>query len=237
MMNGTIGILGGMGPEATVRMFTLIVERTKAETDQEHIPVLIFNNPKIPDRTGAIIGGGPSPLPSLIASAQKLESAGADLIIMPCHTAHYYYDEIITHITIPFLHLQEETGRFLVKEYKSLKKFGLLGTIATIRTGLFQRIFQRMGLEIIAPDETGQQKIMTAIYGPEGMKKGFKREPRELLLTVIEDLKKQGVEAIVAGCSEISLVLNAEELQLRVADPLRIIAEAAIIKAGYTTKN
>ena len=87
----TIGILGGMGPEATVNLFNLIVSLTKAEKDNEHIPIIIINNPKIPDRTDAIINDRESPLPSLIKAAQKLEKVGADFIVMPCITAHYYY--------------------------------------------------------------------------------------------------------------------------------------------------
>lgn len=236
-MNRTIGILGGMGPEATVRMFTLIVERTKAEKDQEHIPIIIFNNPKVPDRTGAIIEDGSSPLPLLLEGAKGLENAGADFIIMPCHTAHYYYNDIIKHINIPFLHLQEETCRFVKGEFGKIKRFGLPATIGTIKTGLFQAIFNEKGLEIIAPGNNDQNTIMTAIYGKEGIKRSFKKQPRKLLLTVIENLKKQGAEAIIAGCTEISLVLEPEELRLPVIDPLKIIADAAIKTAGYAIKN
>ncbi len=235
-MSQTIGILGGMGPEATVRMFKLIVKLTKAEKDQDHIPIIIFNNPKVPDRTAAIIDEGPSPLPMLIEGAKKLEEAGANFIIMPCHTAHYHYDEIIQHISIPFLHLQEETRHYVEWRYSHLTQFGLLATTGTVKTDLFQTTFHQKGLEIIVPGEKEQEMVMIAVYGEKGIKRGFKKEPRQLLMHVIKQLKEQKVEAVIAGCTEVSLVLNAEEHQLSVIDPLKIIAAAAILKAGYELK-
>jgi aspartate racemase len=232
----TIGILGGMGPEATVRMFNLIVKLTKAEKDQDHIPIIIFNNPQIPDRTAAIIDEGPSPLPMLIEGAKKLEAAGANFIIMPCHTAHYHYDEIIQHISIPFLHLQEETRHYVEWRYRDLTRFGLLASTGTVETDLFQTIFHQKELEIIVPGEKEQDMVMTAVYGERGIKRGFKKEPRQLLMHVINQLKEQKVEAVIAGCTEVSLVLDVQELQLSVIDPLKIIAAAAILKAGYELK-
>ena len=235
-MSQTIGILGGMGPEATVRMFNLIVKLTKAEKDQDHIPIIIFNNPKVPDRTAAIIDEGPSPLPMLVEGAKELEKAGATFIIMPCHTAHYHYDEIIQNINIPFLHLQKETRHYVELRYSNLTRFGLLATTGTVEAGLFQTIFQQKGLEIIVPGEKEQGVVMTAIYGEKGIKRGFKEEPRQLLIQVMKQLKEQKVGAVIAGCTEVSLVLNAQELQLSVIDPLKIIAAAAILKAGYELK-
>ena len=235
-MSQTIGILGGMGPEATVRMFNLIVKLTKAEKDQDHIPIIIFNNPQIPDRTAAIIDEGPSPLPMLIEGAKKLETAGANFIIMPCHTAHYHYDEIIRHISIPFLHLQEETRHYVEWRYRDLTRFGLLASTGTVETDLFQTIFHQKELEIIVPEEKEQDMVMTAVYGERGIKRGFKKEPRQLLMHVINQLKEQKVEAVIAGCTEVSLVLDVQELQLPVIDPLKITAAAAILKAGYELK-
>lgn len=235
-MSQTIGILGGMGPEATVRMFNLIVKLTKAEKDQDHIPIIIFNNPQIPDRTAAIIDEGPSPLPMLIEGAKTLETAGANFIIMPCHTAHYHYDEIIQHISIPFLHLQEETRHYVEWRYRDLKRFGLLASTGTVETDLFQTIFHQKELEIIVPGEKEQDMVMTAVYGERGIKRGFKKEPRQLLMHVINQLKEQKVEAVIAGCTEVSLVLDVQELQLSVIDPLKIIAAASILKSGYELK-
>lgn len=234
-MGQTIGILGGMGPEATVHLFDLIVKFTKADSDQENIPIIVLNNPKIPDRTAAILHGAPSPLPALIQGAKLLEKAGADFIVIPCHTAHYFYNEIIPHLHIPILHLQRETLRFIEQEQKNIKRFGLIATSGTIKSGLFQSVCKesKNELEIIIPDDADLEIIMTAMYGEKGIKRGFKEEPRELLLKVISHLKEKKAEAIIAGCTETSLVLNESELQLPVIDPLIVAAKATIIKAGY----
>ncbi|HLP59212.1 MAG TPA: amino acid racemase [Candidatus Deferrimicrobium sp.] len=237
-MSQTIGILGGMGPEATVHLFNIIVKFTKADSDQDHIPIIVYNNPKIPDRTAAILHGRPSPLPALIEGAKRLEKAGADLIIMACHTAHYFYNEICSQINIPFLHLQRETLHHIEQKQKNIKRFGLIATTATIKMGLFQSIFNesKNGLEIVVPGAADQEMMMTAMYGEKGIKLGFKKEPRELLLKVIAHLKEKNAEAIIAGCSETSIVLKENEFRLPVFDPLIITAKAAILKAGYNIK-
>jgi aspartate racemase len=225
-----------MGPEAAVRLFNLIVKMTKAEKDQDHIPIVIVNNPEVPDRSAHILSGGPSPVPLLVDGAKKLEKAGASFIIMPCHTAHYHIDEIAQHIKIPFLHLQKETRNYVELRFGNIRRFGLLATSGTVKTGLFQTIFRDKGLEIVVPDEEKQAVVMTVIYGREGIKRGFKEEPRQLLLHVIKQLRMQKVSAVIAGCTEVSLVLKSQELQLPVIDPLKIIAAAAILKAGYELK-
>lgn len=237
-MSQTIGILGGMGPEATVHMFNLIVKFTLAEKDQDHIPIIVYNNPNIPDRTAAILHGGPSPLPALVQGAKLLEKAGADLIVMACHTAHYFYNDIIRHIQIPFLHLQRETLHWVEQRSGNIKRFGLLATSATIETKLFQDIFResKKGFEIIIPGSEDLETVMSVLYGEKGIKRGFKDEPRELLLKVIGHLKEQEIDAIIAGCTEIPLVLKEIEMQLPVIDPLTITAKVAILKAGYKIK-
>lgn len=235
-MKKTIGILGGMGPAAAVHMFDLIIKLTKAETDQEHIPVIIVSNPEVPDRTEAILSGGPSPLPLLVEGAKKLENAGADLIVMPCNTAHYFYDEIITHINIPFIHLQGEAIRYIKREKKDLNRFGLLATTGTIETGLYQGLFDGAGLGLITPVPENREKIMESIYGEKGLKAGYEEEPHRLLLDVIDHLKARGAEAIIAGCSEISFALEAEELGLPVIDPVTLTVKAAIKESGYEIK-
>lgn len=235
-MKKTIGILGGMGPAAAVHMFDLVIKLTKAETDQDHIPVIVVSNPEVPDRTASILSGGPSSLPLLVEGAKKLENAGAGLIIMACNTAHYYYDEIMPHINIPFIHLQKEAIRYIKREKKELNRFGLLATVGTIETGLYQELFDKEGLGLITPDRNGREKIMESTYGVKGLKAGFKEEPRRLLLEVINHLSDRGAEAIIAGCSEISFALKAEEKGLPVIDPVTLTVKAAIKQAGYEIK-
>jgi aspartate racemase len=234
-MSKTIGILGGMGPEATIYMFRLIVKLTKVEKDQDHIPIIVFNNPKIPDRTAAIARGGPSPLPYLVDSAIFLEKAGADFILMPCVTAHYFYKEIVKHITIPFLHLLEESIRYVKRELGNVKRIGLLATDGTIQTGLFQELFNKNGIEIVVPKKEGQNLIMKALYQKEGVKAGYKELPKGMILQVLQQLIRDKVEGVIAGCTEIPLVLSQSDMEIPFINPLRIVARKSIRKAGYNT--
>ena len=234
-MSKTIGILGGMGPAATIYLFRLIVELTRVEKDQDHIPLIIFNNPKIPDRTAAIVNGGPSPLPYLVDGAVSLEKAGADFILMPCVTAHYFYKEIVKHITIPFLHLLEESAGYVKRELGQVKRIGLLATDGTVQTSLFQEHFNKKGIEIVVPKKEEQILIMKALYQKEGIKAGGKDRPREMILQVVQQLIRDKVEGIIAGCTEIPLVLSQSDMEIPFINPLKIIARKSIRKAGYKT--
>ena len=117
-----IGILGGMGPEATIDLFQKIVKLTPAQQDQEHLRIIIDNNPKIPDRTKAILHGGENPLPELIKTAQNLERAGADFIIIACNTAHYYLPEIQKTVNITIFSIMQETALYIHHVFPSMKQ-------------------------------------------------------------------------------------------------------------------
>jgi aspartate racemase len=227
-MSKTIGILGGMGPEATAYLFRLIISLTKVDRDQDHIPMIVFNNPKIPDRTAAIKGEGPSPLPALTEGAQLLEKAGADMLLMPCVTAHYFYKEIVPHIGIPFLHLLEEAKAHIQNEYRQVKKIGLLATSGTIQSRLFQGLFTGSGVEILVPDRENQDLLMKALYQKEGVKAGFKEYPKKMMGQVLQNLLRQQADAVIAGCTEIPLVLAQADMDVPFIDPLRIMAEKSI---------
>ena len=211
----------------------VLVKLTKVEKDQDHIPLIVFNNPKIPDRTAAIVRGGPSPLPHLVDSAILLEKAGADFILMPCVTAHYFYKEIVKYITIPFLHLLEESIRYVKRELGHMKRIGLLATDGTIQTGLFQELFNKNGIEIVVPKKEGQNLIMEALYQKEGVKAGYKERPKEMILQVLQQLIQDKVEGVIAGCTEIPLVLSQFDIDIPFINPLRIAARECIRKAGY----
>ena len=205
MSEKIIGILGGMGPEATIDLFTKIVEGTKVKKDQDHLRILIDNNPKIPDRTLAIQGKGPTPLTELVRSAKILENAGADFIVIPCVTAHYYYDSLQKRIKIPILHIVDETVKYIKKKLKGIRKIGLIATEGTIHTGLFQKAFSDQVIELILPTPEVQRKwVMEAIYGKKGIKAiGPSEHSKRLILKASQSLIKQGAQAIIAGCTEV----------------------------------
>jgi aspartate racemase len=228
-----IGILGGMGPEATIDLFTKIVKGTKVKKDQDHLRIFIDNNPKIPDRTLAIKKKGPSPLPQLIRSAKILENAGADFIIIPCVTAHYYFKPLQERIKIPILNLIEISVQYLKTKWKRISKVGLLATTGTIQTGLFQKALSHTGIKVVLPDPEIQENwVMEAIYGKQGIKvMGPSGNSKHLILKVSEKLVHLGAQAIVAGCTEVPLVLKEGDLSVPVIDPISILARAAIEKA------
>lgn len=233
MKEKTIGILGGMGPEATIDLFTKIVKGIKVKRDQDHLRILIDNNPKIPDRTLAIQGKGPSPLPQLIQSAKLLEKAGADFIVIPCVTAHYYHGPLQGKVKIPILHIVTETVNHIKKRLKGVRKIGLIATTGAIQTGLFQAPLSSIGIDSILLDPLVQKNwVMEAIYGERGIKAiGPSDTSRYLIFEVSQMLLRQGAQAIIAGCTEIPLALKEGDLPVPVIDPISLLAQSAIEKA------
>ncbi len=236
-MKKTIGILGGMGPEATVYFFNLIVKGTAAARDQDHIPIIIYNLPQVPERTAALLGKGPSPVPLLREGIRRLVKAGADFIVIPCITAHAFLPEVRKAGRVPVLSLLDEALSFARKKIPGLKRAGLLASSGTLGSGLFHRAFAAAGVEIITPADKEQAKVMDAIFGKAGIKAGFTRgHPRRLILNAARRLIHRGAQAVIAGCTEIPLVLKDEDIPVPLIEPMRIAARAAILKAGYKLK-
>ena len=223
MTERIIGILGGMGPLATADLFRRIVVKTPAKRDQDHPRIIIYNNPKIPDRTAFILGNGEDPRPELIASARKLESWGADFIIMPCNTAHFFAETIQKAIKIPLVNMVEETAK-VVREM-GLMKVGLLATDGTIKGLVYHRALLKYGVGIAVPNKADQEKVMRAIYA--GVKAGNLELGRKLLLEVARRLEKRS-DGIIAGCTEVSVALKPEDLGVPLIDPMNVIAEKAV---------
>ncbi|MBC8358065.1 MAG: amino acid racemase [Candidatus Aminicenantes bacterium] len=237
-MKKTIGILGGMGPEATAYFFELIVKNTKAEKDQEHIHVVIESNPEIPPRTDAVLEQGESPLPYLIEGVRTLRGAGVDFIVMPCVTAHYYYNEIVAQEKISFLNLLNETLLYAVRKIPELKIAGLISSTGTLKAKLFHETFEKEGIEVINPNDEEQEKVMEAIFGAQGIKAGFRTGScKEIIHGVAETLIRRGAEAVIAGCTEVPLVLKEADISVPLIEPLQILAEASILMAGYEVKS
>jgi aspartate racemase len=233
----TIGILGGMGPEATAYFFDLIIRNTAAAQDQDHLPIVVYNCPQVPDRTRAILEGGESPLARLVQGEAALRAAGADFGVIPCVTAHYFLAGLTAAAPLPFLDLLAETVHRTKSLVPPIKTLGLLATSGTVRSGLVHRAFAKTGINVITPGPRGQRNIMTAIYGRRGIKAGVTEgRPRELVLAEAKALIRQGAGAIMAGCTEIPLVLRAQDVPVPLVEPLLIGARACILKAGGKLK-
>lgn len=231
MTEKIIGILGGMGPKSTADFFEKLIDATPAESDQDHPRILIDCNPKIPDRTAGILGTGASPLDELRATAKNLERAGAELIAIPCNTAHYYFGQLQESVTVPIVNMLSETASYIRGAFPTLERIGILATTGTIRTGIYQAALE--GLQLLTPDEAGQNRVMTAIYGEHGIKAGFTRQlPRRYMLREARHLVQRGAELVILGCTEASLVLSQEDMEVPLIDPLQVLAEVVLRKAG-----
>ncbi len=235
----TIGVLGGMGPEATNRLCALITKLTPAAKDQDHIPVITFNNSLIPERVKAISGESESPVPEMIRTARVLEQAGADMLLLPCNLAHYFLADVQREINVPILDMIEETVRFTLVRYPNVHKIGLLASTLTIKNGLYEQSFARHKRAVLTPAASvQQQKVMEAIYGKRGIKSGYQSRPRALLLEAARQLLNDGAELIIAGCTEVSLVLGEERsAPCPVIDPMEVIARVAVERARAGASN
>ncbi len=222
-----IGVLGGMGPAATADFYQKLIQATPAKTDQDHLKVLIYSNPHIPDRTAAIRGDGPDPLPALVASAEALIRAGADFLTMPCVTAHHFFDGLQAAVPVPILHLVRETANAVSVEHPTLRRFGLLATSGTLQSRMFEAKFEPQGLAILACERSVQEAcVMEAIYS---VKKGESLvRPRQLIREAASHLLDRGAQAVIAGCTEIPLILREGDLPVPVIDPTWNLAKAAV---------
>jgi aspartate racemase len=236
MKEKTIGIVGGMGPEATLDCFAKIIENTPAKKDQEHLRVIIDSNPKVPDRTAAITGKGESPVPIIVQGCRALESAGADFIIIPCVSAHFFLTEIRKESNLPILSIVDAVSETLMHDHPDFKTVGLLATTGTVLGGFFQKRLGADGIKTLVPDQYVQSTIMAAIYEIKNAHSARARsEITADLVAAAESLISQrpyGAQAVIAGCTEIPIVLEQELLPVPYLDALNILARAAIRKAG-----
>ncbi len=233
-MKKTIGILGGMGPLATADLFRKIVLMTEAGCDNEHIRIYIDNNSQIPDRTGAILSGGADPVPQMSDALRHLEACGADCIIMPCNTAHYFLPRLQEQTSVPFISMLQATAKACAARFPG-KTACVMGTKGTLASGLYNKALEAEGVACILPDEAQRDVLMYAIYD---CVKGGKpletvREPMEALMA---DLTAKGADYFILGCTELPIV--AEELALdgSFIDPTSELAKAAIQFCGYRLK-
>lgn len=234
-MKKTVGVLGGMGPEATMSFFKRVIELTVASSDQAHIPMLIDNNVLIPDRTAYLLGEGENPLMHILKSAMKLEMMGADLIVMPCNTAHYFYDDITKFVKTPFINMIDGVARHIKQNYNATK-VGLLATGGTYSSEIYSNIFKKYDISIVTPCGEVMKELMSII---SEIKKGNKAECCKDLKKIVLDLKEQGVEIVILGCTELSLLYGnlTEDEQIQKAninliDPMDILARKVVVLAS-----
>lgn len=223
-MPKSIGIIGGMGAAATCDLFNKIITMTDAKSDQEHIPILIDCNTNIPDRTKAILGEGQDPVPELVRSGVRLQSMGADVLIMPCNTAHYFYDRITPFFDIPLLNMLRLTAQEI--KNREIGKIGLLATDGTIESRVYHEALAAEGIDLVTPTAVKQMNVMDVIYN------GIKAANRDINLSgfydTIDELFAQGAEILVLGCTELPIAFDIFHIDRPVIDPTVVLAAAAI---------
>ena len=231
MPDKTVGIIGGLGPMATVCFCELVLSMTDARCDQDNVDMIILNHASIPDRTAFICGlSEHSPLPYMTRDAQKLERSGADFLVMPCNTAHYFFDEIEKSVSIPVLNIVRETVLEAKRRFPTLKKIGILATDGTLQTGTYELVCKSLGLECVQPDAEIQSRVMSLIY--DKIKAGQHADAAELEV-FFEHMRKKGCECTVLGCTELSVAHRECEISDDdVLDSLEVLALRTVESCG-----
>ena len=224
-MKKTVGVIGGMGPQATVDFFQKILDNTKVERDQDHIHVIVDNNPQIPDRTAFLLGKGESPLKSLVNSAVKLQLMGADLLAMPCNTAHYFYDEIVKFVDIPFINMIDEVAASIRAKNLGVNRVGLLATKGVYSMGIYSRYLQKYGIEAVIPPEDGIETVSKTIYT---IKKNLNLVDPAGINEIIENMRKEGIDTIILGCTELPLIVDKYPMGPDYIDSTAVLAKRAV---------
>ena len=232
MLHGrkAIGIIGGMGPMATADLFTKIIENTAAGTDQEHLHVLIDNNTDIPDRTACILAGSDAPLGPMVESAKRLRDMGADLLLIPCNTAHFFHDGVQAAVDVPVLNMAEISAQYCAAHGFSC--VGLLSTAGTVRARIYEPYFEKLGLRLLHPGKVGIDNLMYLIY--DEIKAGRTPHPERLYPEIVA-LEQQGAQAFLLACTELPLVFH-DGGRVPFIDPTRLLARAAVAAAGGKLK-
>lgn len=219
-----LGVIGGLGPMATARFMEMVIQMTDASCDQEHLEMIIHNCPQIPDRTAYILGkSDKDPAPLMIRAGRALAGEGASCIAIPCITAHYFHRELSDGIGIPIINAITETGHELIRS--GARRIGIMATDGTIRSGIFQKELEEMGLEIVLPDEVNQKYIMDVIY--KNIKSGQPVD-MERFDAARKNLKEQGAQILILGCTELSLVDKERLPGKGYLDAMEVLARSAV---------
>lgn len=206
----TVGVLGGMGPDATVDFMAKVLKMTPAERDQDHIRMLVDHDPKIPSRQNISVADDARVREMLATMAERLEAAGADFLVLVCNTAHGWLDRAQQRVSIPFVSIIDETVRVIGTRYPNVKNVGILATPACLELGLYQDALENAGLTALPVEDASRKELMMLI---DRVKAGEQdKAVSNGMATIARSLIEQGADAIIAGCTEIPLVLHAPQL-------------------------
>ncbi len=227
MSDRVIGILGGMGPEATWDLFGRILKLTPVKKDSDHHHIIIDSNSKIPDRTMAILKSGISPVNEMIATGKRLEKAGASFILMPCMTAHYFIEPVREALSIPVVNAFSLLQSYIYSLAVQPGTIAVLATSGSLSSGLYENYLSGYNL-YIPPEDIQSTQVMDVIFGSDGIKvAGVTTHNVKRLSNMILHCKESGADIVIAGCTEIGLALKNQTMPLPVIDPLDLLAAEA----------
>ena len=227
-----LGVIGGLGPIATAHFMELVINMTDVNTDQQHLPMIVYNMPFIPDRTAYILDNSKeNPLPKMREIGRDLQAQGADCIAVPCVTAHYFMDALESGIDVPLINGVRETVAHLKEN--GIQKVGIMATDGTVHSGIFHKELEKQGLVPIAPLTDAQADVMHLIF--HNVKAG---KPAEMdrFFAAAEDLRRQGAEAIILGCTELSLIKRDHEIGPGFVDAMEVLARQSVLACDKPLK-
>ena len=222
-----VGIIGGMGPEATVDLMARVIKATPASDDVDHIRMIVDNNPKVPSRIKALIEkSGESPAPCLQDMARKLADWGADFLAIPCNTAHFYHGDVQKAVNIPLLNMIDVSTQHLKASCPGLETVGLLASTAVLNLGLYKKSFAQAGIRLMEPETDAQDRLMTAIRQVKTSQYG--QEEIDNLQKAADNLVDQGAQVLLVACTELSIIQSRIQPHVRLFDASQILAEAIV---------
>lgn len=229
-MKKKLGIIGGMGPEATSFFYQEIISHTVAQKDQDHIDMVILNHSTMPDRTKAILTGDHEEImEALIKDVKALEYLGVANIAVPCNTCHYFLDQVQKEVDIPILHMVRKSAEYAAKDVSEGGRVGLLGTVGTMQSELYHQECRRLGMEPVTVPGELQEQITSLIY--EDLKSGQKPDRRKIdkALAYLQD---KGCEKIIIACTELSVFQKTEGTSPLCMDAMDVLVKESILASG-----
>lgn len=235
MIEQTVGVIGGMGPEATVDLMRRVIAATPAQDDVDHIHMLVDNNPKVPSRIKALIEGtGESPAPFMASMAQGLERAGANFLVIPCNTAHKYYPEVVTAVSIPVVNILDVTVQHVKHCQPNLRRVGMLASTAVENIRLYHDKFDVESVETLFPSLEHQNNVMRLIKQVKA--NAYDTDILAKYNEAAAYLKLMGAECIILACTELSVIADKLTIDLPVYDASQLLAENIVYRVKGAIK-
>lgn len=227
-----LGVIGGMGPEATSYYYENVIAHTDASRDQEHIDMVILSHATMPDRTEAIISGECSHLVNMLCSdARMLETLGVANIAIPCNTSHYFYEHIQKAVGIPVINMVQESVAYAVRDFEDVKRVGIMATDGTINSKIYHRACRKAGVTPVKPSPERQRDVMSLIY--DDIKAG-KRGDRRKFDRVFSEFMRKGCDVIILACTELSVFKGKHDIPSNCLDAMDVLVKESILRSGVS---